>query len=131
MLELGNTCALEQLAIDDAVIKMVEKVAGGGIPVSDETISLDSVRDVKYGNFLEHDSTISNMDMHSEHELIDRNMRGDWESKGSQNMTERAHDFVNKVLSEHEVKKIDSDLLSDMEDIVKKADKNEEVKVQI
>jgi trimethylamine:corrinoid methyltransferase-like protein len=49
MLELGMTFSMEQLVIDNDIFGMVKK-AMQGIPVSDETLSVESIQKVGVGN---------------------------------------------------------------------------------
>ena len=49
MLELGMTFSMEQLVIDNDIIKMIKK-AMQGIPVSEETLAVESIQKVGIGN---------------------------------------------------------------------------------
>lgn len=123
MLELGMTFSLEQLVLDNDMITMTKK-AMQGIPVSDETMAVESIDEVGIGNnFLAHKSTRKNIDLPSSPMLIDRLMFGDWEMAGAKEIATVAHEKVVDIMKNHEVEAIDADLLKDMQAVVEKADK--------
>ncbi len=123
MLELGMTFSNEQLIIDNDIIKMVKK-SMEGIPVTEETLGVDQIKKVGIGNnFLALKKTRELINLPSSPEVIDRQMFGDWYSNGAKDMATRAHDIVLDVLKNHEVPKLDNDILKSMEEIVKNADK--------
>jgi trimethylamine--corrinoid protein Co-methyltransferase len=123
MLELGMTFSMEQLVIDNDIFSMVKK-AMEGIPVSEETLSVESIQKVGVGNnFLALKQTRLLVDYPSNPMLIDRRMYGDWEAAGAKDLAAAAHEVVVDVLKNHQVKQIDADILKDMQAIVDKADK--------
>lgn len=123
MLELGMTFSMEQLVIDNDIFSMVKK-AMEGIPVSEETLSVESIQKVGVGNnFLALKQTRLLVDYPSNPMLIDRRMYGDWEAAGAKDLAAAAHEIVVDVLKNHQVKQIDADILKDMQAIVDKADK--------
>jgi trimethylamine--corrinoid protein Co-methyltransferase len=123
MLELGMTFSLEQLVLDNDMISMTKK-AMQGIPVTEETMAVDSIDQVGIGNnFLAHKTTRKNIDLPSSPMLIDRLMFGDWEIAGAKDIATVGHEKVVDVMKNHEVEPIDADLLKDMKAVVEKADK--------
>jgi len=124
MLELGMTFSNEQLAIDNDIIEMVRRVVEDGIEVDEDTLGLESIRDVEFDQFITHQTTRDNIHSYSSPELIDRQMREDWETAGSKDLAMKAHDFLKEELADYEPKQIDADILKDMEEVVKKADKD-------
>ncbi|OUJ19434.1 Trimethylamine:corrinoid methyltransferase MttB1 [Methanonatronarchaeum thermophilum] len=123
MLELGMTFSNEQLAIDNDIIEMVKRVVEDGIEVNEDTLGLESIREVEFDQFITHQTTRDNIHNYSSPTLINRKMREDWETSGAKDLAMEAHDHINKELAEYEVTPIDADLLKDMEEVVKKADK--------
>ncbi len=122
MLELGMTFSLEQLVLDNDMISMAKK-AMQGIPVDEETLSVDSIQQVGIGkNFLAHKTTRKNIDLPSSPMLIDRLMYGDWKMAGAKDIATVAHEKVVDIMKNHEVAPIDADLLKDMQAVVDKAD---------
>ena len=103
LLESMLTVAYEQYVIDDdingAIMRMVR-----GIEVTDETLSLDVIEQVCFGegHFL---GTQQSLDlMQSEYyypHTGDRQSRGDWEADGSLDMWERARIKARQILQSH------------------------------
>ena len=123
MLELGMTFSMEQLVIDNDIIKMTKKVLQG-VPVNEETLSVESIQKVGIGNnFLALKQTRQLVNYPSDPMLIDRRMFGDWAAAGSKDLAAAAHEKVVDVLKNHVVKPIDADLLKDMKAVVDRADK--------
>jgi trimethylamine--corrinoid protein Co-methyltransferase len=123
MLELGMTFSMEQLVIDNDIIRMTKK-ALQGIPVNTETLSVESIQKVGIGNnFLALKQTRQLVNYPSDPMLIDRQMFGDWEAAGSKDLASVAHEVVVDVLKNHVVKPIDADILNDMKAVVDRADK--------
>jgi len=122
MLELGVTFSMEQLVIDNDIIAMEKKVMEG-VPISDETLAVEAIKEIGVGNdFLAHPSTMANIDLASDPAVFDRYMIGDWKAAGSKNAVDVAHDIVVNVLKNHVVKPIPPEALKKMQAIVKKAD---------
>ncbi len=96
-------CAFEQLVIDNDIIGMVLRTVRG-IEVSDETLSVEAIKQVALdpGHYLGHPQTLELME--SEYlypEIGDRSPQGAWQEEGSRDMLARAHDKVIEVLSSH------------------------------
>ena len=103
MLELGMTFCYKQLLMDADMAAMIKQIVGG-IPVTDDTMSVDLIRDVGIGkNFLAHKNTFQNRNIQSQPMLMDRTMRGRWESKGSTTMPERALEKYRDIIARHQV----------------------------
>ena len=123
VLELGMTFSMEQLVIDNDIIRMTKKVMQG-IPVNEETLAVEAIQKVGVGNnFLGHKTTMANIELPSDPQLINRDMIGDWTAAGSRDLPSIAHDKVVQILRDHVVKPIDRDLVKDMMAIVEKGDK--------
>jgi trimethylamine--corrinoid protein Co-methyltransferase len=109
--------------IDNDIIAMTKKVMSG-IPVTEETMGVESIQKVGIGNnFLGHKTTRANINLPSDPSLINRDMIGDWIAAGSKDLITVAHEKVVNIMKTHEVAPIDADLYKDMVAIVKKADK--------
>lgn len=123
MLELGMTFSMEQLVIDNDIIKMTKKVLQG-VPVNEETLAVESIQKVGIGNnFLALKQTRMLVNYPSDPMLIDRRMFGDWAAAGSKDLAAAAHDKVVDVLKNHVVKPVDADTLKNMKAVVDRADK--------
>ena len=91
MLEMGVAFSPEQLIVDADIAEMI-LYAVRGIPVNDETLSLDVIRQNGYKkDFLTHRNTFSNRFIQSSPKLIDRRNRARWlEDGGGLDMAARA-----------------------------------------
>lgn len=122
MLELGQTFSMEQLVMDNEIIKMNMKVLQG-LPVTDETLAVDAIKEVGVGrDFLGHPSTMEHFESASNPTILNRMMLNEWIDNGSKNAIEVAHEIVEDVMANHVVKPIEEDKLKAMEEVVKKAD---------
>ena len=123
MLELGMTFSMEQLVIDNDIIGMSKKLMEG-IPVTEETLAVEAIKKVGPGNnFLAHKTTRNNVALPSDPLIIDRSMVGEWEARGSKDLTLIAHEKILDIMENYEVKPIDADILKDMKAVVDRADK--------
>jgi trimethylamine--corrinoid protein Co-methyltransferase len=96
-------CSFESLVIDNDILGMVLRTVRG-IEVSDETLSVEAIKQVALdpGHYLGHPQTLAMME--SEYlypELGDRSAQGVWQEEGSRDLLERAHEKVVEVLSSH------------------------------
>ncbi len=123
VLELGMTFSMEQLVIDNDIIRMTKKVMQG-IPVNEDTLGVESIRKVGVANnFLGHKSTMDNIEYPSQPKMFNRLMYGDWARAGSKDLTTVAHEVVMNVMKNYKPTPIDADLLKDMRAVVARADK--------
>lgn len=96
--------SLESLAMDnDSVGAALRTVRG--IEVSDDTLSVDVIRDVCLGgpgHFLAHSQTMDLMERDFVYsQLADRMSTGEWQEKGSRTALDRAIDYVDTTLARH------------------------------
>lgn len=126
MLELGQTVSLEQLIIDDEIIRMCKRVAKG-IDVNDETIALDVIMAVgQTGNFITQKHTKKYMkEEQSFPLLINREMRGAWEKKGKKDLAMVAHEKLKEILATHQVPPIDRDIKEEIMKVIKSIEKHQ------
>ncbi len=101
LLEDCRTLWLEQMFIDDEMIRLVRRIAHG-VVVDDETLALDVIEKVGVaGNFLGQRHTMQHLK--SEHllpKLLDRRSYDLWVQDGRKSMEERAREMVRKALHE-------------------------------
>lgn len=123
VLELGMTFSMEQLVIDNDIIRMTKKVMQG-IEVNEKTLGVEAIQEIGVANnFLGHKTTMKNIDYPSQPVLFNRLMYGDWAREGSKDLTTVAHDVVMNVMKNYKPEPIDADLLKDMKAVLTKADK--------
>ncbi len=123
MLEMGITFDLAQLVMDHEIADMILHSLRG-IPVNDETLSVDIIKEMGIGkDYLAHESTFRYMRSQSQAKLIDRRMREDWEAAGSPDIYKRAHDQVIEILETYEPPPLPEDVLTTIRSIVEEAEK--------
>ena len=123
MLEMGITFDLAQLVMDHEIADMILHSLRG-IPVNDETLSVDIIKEMGIGkDYLAHESTFRYMRSQSQAKLIDRRMREDWEAAGSPDIYTRAHDQVIEILETYEPPSLPDDVLTTIRSIVEEAEK--------
>lgn len=122
MLELGQTFSMEQLVIDNDIIAM-ERRAMEGIPVNDETLAVDVIKEIGVGrDFIGHPTTMANIELASDPTVFNRDMLGDWRAQGSKACADVAHEIVVDVLKNHVVPPIDPAIDAKIKAIVDEAD---------
>ena len=102
MLELGKTFDYAQMVMDNEMVRMINK-AIGGIPVNDESMAVDIIKQVgAAGEFISHEHTFKHFRTEqSQSRLIDRTMRHTWLENGSKDYTERAYEEAITILNSH------------------------------
>jgi trimethylamine--corrinoid protein Co-methyltransferase len=122
MIEMGMTIDFGQLVMDNEFAKMI-KFLLHGIPVNDETLAVDVIREIGIGkNFLSHDATFKHMRSQSQPKLIDRRMREEWEASGSTDISERASEEARRILETHKPDPLPDDVLATIRSIVEEAE---------
>ena len=122
MIESGMTIDYGQLVMDNEFAKMIKYLLRG-IPVNDETLAVDVIREVGIGkDFLSHDHTYDHMRSQSEPKLISRGMREDWEATGSTDLYQRAREEARHILETHKPDPLPDDVLTTLRSIVEEAE---------
>ena len=123
MLESGITFDYGQLILDSEFARMIKYVVKG-IPVNDETLAVDVIKEVgPFGDFLTHKHTLQRMRSQSQPEFIDRTMREAWEKKGSKNAHQRAVEKVKHILETHKPTPLPQKVLDKIQSIVVETEK--------
>jgi trimethylamine--corrinoid protein Co-methyltransferase len=122
MLEMGITFDLAQLVLDNEVAGMILH-AVNGIPVNDETLSVDAIREVGiFQDYLGHDTTYKHRMSQSQPKFIDRRMRADWEAAGT-DIYKKALEHARHVLETHKVPELPEGVRSTIRSIIEEAEK--------
>ena len=122
MLDMGITFSFGQVVIDNEFARMI-KHAVKGIPVDDETLAVDIIKEVgPFGDFLSHDQTFKYMRLHSQSKLIDRTMRHDWEASGRVGMYAKAAEEARRVLADHKPDPLPDNILTKLRSIVQETE---------
>ncbi len=122
MIEMGMTIDFGQLVMDNEFARMIKFVLNG-IPVNDEMLAVDAIREIGIGkNFLGHISTLNHMNSQSQPQLIDRRMRERWTAAGSTDIYQRAIEEARHILETHKPDPLPDDVLAAMRAIVEEAE---------
>jgi len=122
MLESGVTFDFGQLVMDNDFARMI-KYAVNGIPVNDETLAVDAIKEVDIGgHFLDHDTTFNYMRKQSQPGFIDRNIREEWEKEGKTDIYQRACEKARDILENHKPEPLPDNVLTTMRSIVEEAE---------
>jgi trimethylamine--corrinoid protein Co-methyltransferase len=96
-------CSFESLVIDNDMLGMVQR-ALRGIEVTDETLSVEAIKEVAIGAgpYLGHPQTLSLMETEYLYPALgDRQPQDTWEEEGSKDMLTRASERVESILADH------------------------------
>jgi trimethylamine--corrinoid protein Co-methyltransferase len=122
MIEMGMTIDYGQMVMDNEFARMI-KCLVQGIPVNDETLAVDVIKEIGIGkDFLSHGSTYKHMRLQSHPKLIDRRMREDWESTGRKDIYQRALEEARYILENHKPDPLPGSVLASLRSIVEDAE---------
>jgi trimethylamine--corrinoid protein Co-methyltransferase len=122
MLESGVTIDYAQLVMDAEFARMV-KFCVPGIPVSDETLSIDVIADVgPFSDFLSHDDTYKGMRGQSQSKFIDRRVREEWAADGATNLYDRALLEARRILETHVPEPLADEVAAKLKSIISEAE---------
>jgi trimethylamine--corrinoid protein Co-methyltransferase len=124
MLDMGMTFSFGQLAMDNEFARMIKHVVKG-IPVTDETLAVDTIREIgPFKDFLSHDSTLKHMKtVQSRPILIDRRMREDWVKSGETTITRRAEEDARQILKTHKPEPLPDGICATIRSIVEETER--------
>lgn len=122
MLEMGITFDLAQLVLDNEVAGLIKRTVNG-IEVNDETLSLDTIKEIgPFKDYLAHETTYRHMRLTTSPKLMDRRMRPRWEAAGSKDAYQRACEEVLRILENYEPPRLSDEVLQKVRDIVRGAE---------
>ena len=122
MIEMGMTIDYGQMVMDNEFARMIKYLVQG-IPVNDETLAVDVIKEIGVGkDFLSHGSTYKHMRTQSQPDLIDRSMREDWQASGAKDIYQRALEQARYILENHQPEPLPDEALSTMRSIVEEAE---------
>ena len=96
-----------------------------GIPVNDETLSVDEIHAVgPAGEYLTRDNTAKLFkELRSIPKFIDRNPRGGWEEAGCPDILEKAEEEARNILENHKPEPLPEGTRAEIRSIVQEAEK--------
>jgi trimethylamine--corrinoid protein Co-methyltransferase len=121
-LEQGLVISFVQLLIDDEIHGIVNR-ALAGLEINEETLGLGAIaRGVAEGNFLTDRHTLRHLrGERFTPQLLTRDGRAVWKAKGAKDMTARARERVQALLSGHRPTPLDQDVAKRLHQIVAEA----------
>jgi trimethylamine--corrinoid protein Co-methyltransferase len=123
MLESGVTIDYAQLVMDAEFARMI-KYCVPGIPVTDETLSVDVIAEVgPFSDFLSHDDTYRGMRGQSQSKFIDRRVREEWAAAGSTTMYDRSLAEARRILETHVPEPLPDEVAAKLKSIIEAAEK--------
>ena len=122
MLEMGVTFDYGQLVMDNEFAQMINYCVNG-IPVNDETLSVDAIKEVgSFGDFVTRKETFEHMRSISHPKLIDRRVRDKWKAQGSKDIYQRSLEEAKKILETHKPPSLSDDIKAELREIVKETE---------
>ena len=122
MIEMGMTIDYGQMVMDNEFARMIKYLVHG-IPVNDETLAVDVIKEIGVGkDFLSHASTYKHMRTQSQPKLIDRRMREDWQAAGATDIYQRALEEARYILENHKPDPLPDDVMAAIRSIVEEAE---------
>jgi trimethylamine--corrinoid protein Co-methyltransferase len=130
MIEMGMTIDYGQMVMDNEFARMIKYLVQG-IPVNDETLAVDVIREIGVGkDFLSHGSTYKHMRTQSQPDLIDRRMREDWQASGGKDIHQRALEQARHILENHQPEPLSDEALNTIRSIVEEAEAELEIRTE-
>lgn len=119
---MGVTFDFGQLVMDNEFAQMINYCVRG-IPINDETLSVDVIREVgPFKDFVSHEQTFQNMKSISHPKLIDRRNRDKWEKKGGTDLHQRSLEEAKRILEAHRPEPLYDDVKSELRAIVEETE---------
>jgi len=128
MLESGITFDYGQLILDCEFTRMIKHTLAG-IPVNDEMLAIDPIKEIgPGGDYLTHQHTFNHMRSQSAPELIDRKTRSDWQKAGATDAYGRAMAKARHILENHTPAPLRAEVLAKIRSIVVEAEQEMDIK---
>ena len=122
MLEMGVTFDFGQLVMDNEFAQMI-KYCVNGIPVNDETLSVDVIKEIgPFKDFISHEQTFKYMKSISHPKLIDRRNRDKWKEKGATDLHQRSLVEAKRILETHKPEPLAGEVKAELRAIVEETE---------
>ena len=122
MLEMGVTFDFGQLVMDNEIAQMI-KCCVRGIPVTDESLSVDVIHEIgPFKDFVSHKQTLENMRSISHPKLIDRRNRDKWAARGGTDLYQRATEEARRIRRTHQAPPLDDEVKNALRRIVEETE---------
>ena len=122
MIEMGMTFDLAQLIIDSEIFRMVLHTIKG-FEVNEETLALDIIKNVKFGEFLSQKHTSETFAKYQSNATIsNRQSRKSWLEAGGKDMAQVAVEKAIEILETHQPDPLTDDQAAYIRKIVEDAE---------
>lgn len=119
---MGVTFDFGQLVMDNEFAQMI-KYCVRGVPVNDETLSVDTIKEVgPFSDFVSHQQTFDYMKSISHPKLIDRRNRDKWQQKGGSDLHSRALAEARRILETHKPEPLSDEVKARLRAIVEETE---------
>jgi trimethylamine--corrinoid protein Co-methyltransferase len=118
-MDFGRTGSLVLVVITDEIIDQVRRLLKG-IPVNEEMLALDVIRNVGHGgNFLTHEHTFKHCRSTQWRPILfNRKGYDEWEERGKLSLLERARGRLLEILETHRPIEISAEKMREIENII-------------
>lgn len=122
-IESGLTASYDQIVAMNELAGLVKRFMQG-VEVTQETLAVEVIDRVgPMGHYLADDHTFKHFRENWIPALLDRTTFADWEAGGSESMRTRVRNRVLEILQNHQPEQLDTDLSSELERIIARAEK--------
>jgi len=123
MFATGLTVSYEQLVIDDEILGYISRMAKG-IEVNPDTVAAELIRRVgPTASFLKESHTLRNLKLeHWMPSISCRSTHARWSQRGRKDVVTMAREKAEKLLNEHQPKKLSEETIRKLSQITKKFD---------
>ncbi len=123
MLESGITISYGQMLIDNEMAKFTRRCLQG-VPINENTEAVELIKKIgPRGQFLAQKHTGQNMRDHLYPKLADRNTRDTWIKEGALDIGRKADEKAKAIIENYKVEPLPENILSEMNLVIKKAEK--------
>jgi len=129
ILEFIDCISLEKLVIDNEICGMALRLAKG-IEVNEDTLAADVIAELgPGGDYFSADHTLRwyKKEPYLPSEVIDRNSRNSWETKGSKGSFQIAQEKVRDILENHILRPLNSTQEKDLDEVIKRIMKEHDI----
>lgn len=120
--ESGLTASFEMIVTMNEVAGAVKRILSG-IEFDQASLAVEVIDRVgPGGHFLADDHTYEHFRRHWVPDLFDRATRGDWETRGSQTLAQRANTRVREILDTHSAPQLTEELAGSLQELLNNAE---------
>ena len=120
LMDAANLISPEAAVLGDEIVGMVKRIMGG-IPVNEETLAIDVVREIgPGGNYLTHEHTYRHFKEMWYPQVFERITYEMWLKGDQLSVAERINKKTKEILQTHEAEPLPDDILKELDSLEKK-----------